>query len=151
MNRLPVAGLAAPARRVSGPCLFVEGVTSVEDRGVVAGMTFGRCHEPDPTVSMLVVVPAYEGLHPVPRYQQGATAVPRVGGASTCRGGPPPTSMDGSWKDKMPAPSTAERTILCVFECRTIQAEEHPRSYPTLESGGLKGLIKTRIPLHSCP
>jgi hypothetical protein len=37
MNRLPVAGLAAPARRVPGPRLFVEEVTSVEDRGVAAG------------------------------------------------------------------------------------------------------------------
>jgi hypothetical protein len=55
MNRLPIAGVAAPARRVSGPRLFVEGVTSVEDRGVVAGMTFGRCHEADPAVAMLVL------------------------------------------------------------------------------------------------
>ena len=39
MNRLPVAGLAAPARRVSGPCLFVEGVTSVEDRGVAPSVS----------------------------------------------------------------------------------------------------------------
>ena len=50
MNRLPVAGLATPARRVSRSRLVVEGVTAAEDRGVVAGMTFGRCHEADPAV-----------------------------------------------------------------------------------------------------
>ena len=36
--------------------LPVEGVPSVEDRGVVAGMTLGRRHEADPTVAVLLVV-----------------------------------------------------------------------------------------------
>ena len=39
MNRLPVSGLATPARRFPGPRLLVKGVPYAEDRGVVAGMT----------------------------------------------------------------------------------------------------------------
>lgn len=80
MNRLPFAGLAAPTRRVPGTRLFVEEVTPLEDRSILSGVTFNRCHEPDSTVAMLVVVPADEGMYPVLSDLQVGEAVHRVGG-----------------------------------------------------------------------
>lgn len=91
---ISVSGLAAPLGRVPGPDLLVEGVTSVEDRGVLAGMTFNRRHESDPTVTVLAIVPADEGLHPVPDGRQSSEAIHREAGHVLNRCGTTPPSQD---------------------------------------------------------
>jgi hypothetical protein len=53
-------------------------VTSVEDLGVVAGMTFSGRDEADPAVAVFLVIPADEALHPVPRNRQSGEAIHRV-------------------------------------------------------------------------
>ena len=63
------------------PGLLIEGVALLENRRLLPRMPFTGRHEPNPTVSMLVVVPAHERQDPCPGRLQRGKALSRIRGS----------------------------------------------------------------------
>ncbi len=65
-DRLPVTNRAAPAMRVPCFCSFVDSSALDEQRSVQAGMSLRGRDEVDCAMTMLVVVPLYKCVDPMP-------------------------------------------------------------------------------------
>lgn len=62
----PVTSLSAPTGWVGFASRLIQRVTLRQNSLVLARMAFGRCHEANTTMTMLMVVPANKSLNPLP-------------------------------------------------------------------------------------
>jgi len=79
MDSIPVAGLPAPAPRLSSLGLFVQRLALSQQRLVQAGMALRRRDKADGAVAVFVVVPLHEIGHPVPGCRQVGKGLQRIG------------------------------------------------------------------------
>jgi hypothetical protein len=56
----PVSSASGPAFRVTCASCLIDSSALRQDLGVVPGMPLSRCHESDPAVKVLMVVPLHE-------------------------------------------------------------------------------------------
>lgn len=61
----PVARLTAPTGGVGLPGRLIDGMALGQHLGILPSMPLCRCHQADPAVAMLVVVPLHEAGHPL--------------------------------------------------------------------------------------
>lgn len=64
-DRTPVSGVPRPAARGSCPRMLIEGMASLQDGVVLAGMSLCRADVADATVPVIVVVPTDEPARPL--------------------------------------------------------------------------------------
>jgi hypothetical protein len=78
MNALPVARSAFPSKRITLARSLVERLAALENVTIKIRMTLGRCHKPDRTVAVFVVVPAHQFCDPCAGREQGIERLQRI-------------------------------------------------------------------------